>query len=522
MKKITALLLCLTLSLGLFSGCGADSDEPFVPTGDALVMEGQDPDSVGPPKEEEPQEFSLAYYPDRGMNPLTCNDYTNRVLFSLIYQNLFNVKSDYTVEPILCGSYQVSASYRTWTFYIEPGASFSDGSPVTAQDVAATYQAAMAGGYYAGRFTHVKEIGLTEDGTGVVIYLTTAYENLPQLLDIPILKADEVAAENPLGSGPYLLSHSLAGAQLVRNPIWWCGDRELVVTALAIPLVEAQDPAHIRDQFEFYDVGLVLADPCSDMYADFRCDYELWDMDNGIFLYIGCNVRYVDFLEDNTLRAMLTFGINREQIVAENFDGYAQAVTLPADPSSPYYSKSLAARYDYDPSKFVEFLGRYGKTEDPIRLLVNADDSVRLRIAHDIADAFTEYGLPMEVIECSTAKFQQEIYNANYDLFLGLTKLSVNMDLSPFFAPYGNLSRNGISDESAYSLCLESLANQGNYYNLHKAVADEGKIIPIAFFGYAVYATRGLLTDLTPARDNVFAYSLGKTMQEIQIPTDYN
>ena len=521
MKKLTALLLILSMTLCLFSGCGQESQEAYVPTGDALVMEGQDPDSVGPQKEEVPQEFSLAYYPDRGMNPLTCNDYTNRVLFSLIYQNMFNVKSDYTVEPILCGNYRVSASYRTWVFFVEPGATFSDGTPLTEDDVLATYLAAKESGYYAGRFNNVHSIELSEDG-GVVFYLNTAYENLPQLLDIPILKAEEVAAEYPLGSGPYLLSNSLAGSQLVRSPLWWCKDREILVTAEAIPLVEARDPAHIRDEFEFNDVGLVCADPCSDMYADFRCDYELWDIDNGMFLYLGCNIRYVDFLEDNTLRAMLTYGINREQIVADNFNGYAQAVTLTADPSSPYYSKSLAARYAYDPTKFVEFLGRYGKTEEPIRLLVNSDDSVRLRIAHYIADAFSDYGLPMEVIECSSARFQTEIYNANYDLYLGITKLSANMDLSPFFGPWGELSRNGISDEVTYSLCLESLANQGNYYNLHKAVADDARIIPIAFFGYAIYATRGLMTDLTPARDNVFAYSLGKTMQSIQTPTEYN
>jgi ABC-type transport system substrate-binding protein len=237
-------------------------------------------------------------------------------------------------------------------------------------------------------------------------------------------------------------------------------------------------------------------------------------------MYIGCNVRWVDFLEDNTLRSMLTYGINREKIVADNFDGYAHPVTLPADPSSPYYSKSLAARYAYDSVKFMEFLGRYGKTEEPIRLLVNADDSVRLRIAHQIADSFTEFGLPFEVVEATSARFQQEVYNANYDLYLGMTKLSSNMDLSPFFAPYGNLSRNGIADAALYSLCQESLANQGNYYNLHKAVADDGRIIPIAFFGYAVYATRGVLTDLTPSRDNIFAYSLGKTMESIRIQTE--
>lgn len=520
MKKILALLLCLTMVMGMFSGCDAESDEPHVPTGDALVMEGQDPDSVGPQKEEKPQEFSLAYYPNRGMNPLTCNEYTNRVLFSLIYQNLFNVRADYSTEPILCSSYRVSANYRTWVFFVDEKATFSDGTPVTVEDVLATYQAAKAGGYYSGRFTHVHSMEITEDG-GIAFYLSTAYENLPQLLDIPILKAEEVEAENPLGSGPYVFSNSLAGAQLVRSSIWWCNPLEFVVKANTIPLVEAKDPAHVRDQFEFYDVGLVLADPCSDMYADFRCDYELWDVDNGILMYIGCNIRYVDFLEKNNLRSMLTYGINREKIVAENFDGYAHAVTLPADPSSPYYSKSLAARYAYDSEKFLEFLGRYGKTEEPIRLLVNSDDSVRLRIAHEIANTFTEFGLPFEVVECITTKFQSEIRNGDYDLYLGMTKLSANMDLSPFFAPYGNLSRNGIADEILYSLCLESLANQGNYYNLHKAVADDARIIPIAFYGYEVYATRGLMTDLNPSRDNVFAYSLGKTMESIKTPAQY-
>ena len=516
MKKLIALMLCLSTVLCLFSGCDQESDEPYVPTGNALVMEGQDPDSVGPQKEEEPQEFSLAYYTNRGLNPLTCNDYTNRVLFSLIYQNMFNVNADYSVEPILCSGYRVSADYRIWTFLVDEQARFSDGTPVTGADVLATYEAAKAGGYYGGRFANVHSMELSEDG-GVRFYLSAVYENFPQLLDIPILKAEEVQAERPLGSGPYILHDTLAGTQLVRNPAWWCGEFEFVVKAQTIPLVAAKDPTYIRDQFEFYDVGVVLADPCSDMYADFRCDYELWDVDNGMMMYIGCNTRYTKFLEGTTLRAMLTYGIDREKLVADNFEGFAHAVTLPADPASPYYSKSLATRYAYDPVKFMEFLGRYGKTEKPIRLLVNADDSVRLRIARQIAEGFTEIGLPFEVVEATTARFQQEVSNANYDLYLGMTKLSSNMDLSAFFAPYGNLSRNGVADQVLYALCQESLANQGNYYNLHKAVADDGRIIPIVFFGYAVYATRGLVTDLTPSRDNVFAYSLGKTMESIRI-----
>lgn len=515
MKKLLAIVLCLSVFAGIFAGCDTDEHGPHVPTGDALVMEGQDPDSVGPQKEQEPQEFSLVYYPEKSMNPMTCADYTNRVLFSLIYQNLFNVDNQGNTEPILCSRYKVSSDGMVWTFYIENNVTFSDGTLMTIDDVYATFQAALESPYYKGRFTHVSKLELSGDG-GIKFTLRTPYENFAQLLDVPILKASEVDAPAPLGSGPYSLAESLAGPYLRRVMTWWCEGVDLVVTAETIPLVEAKNAAQIRDQFEFFDVGLVLADPCSDMYAEFRCDYELWDIDNGIFIFLACNVRWVDFMEDTTLRSMLTYGIDRESLVRDNIGDYGMPATLAASPASPYYKPSLAERYAYDPTKFIEFLGRYGKTEEPIRLMVNSDDSVRLRIARDIVEAFNEYGLPMKLLEYDSATFHRELYNANYDLYLGMTRLSVNYDLSAFFAPWGNLSRNGISDQEIYELCLESLANSGNYYNLLQKVADDGRIIPIAFYSYAVYATRGLLTDLTPARDNTFAYSLGKTMQEVE------
>lgn len=521
MKKCITLLLCLALIASLFAGCGKDQEEAYVPTGDALVMEGEDPDSVGPQKEEAPQELSLAYYPTRSMNPLECGDYTNRVLFSLIYQNLFNVDSQRNVEPILCKTFQVSSDYRTWTFYIENTATFSDGTFLTIHDVLATFNAALESSYYSGRFTHVREVSLSDDG-GITFQLDTPYENLPLLLDVPILKSSQVGSDTPLGTGPYALSSSLTGTHLRKVTTWWCESEDFVATAETIPLVDAENPSQIRDQFEFGDVGLVCADPCSDMFAEYRCDYELWDIDNGIFLYIGCNVAWVDFLEESNLRSMLTYGIDRETIVETYFGGYAKAATLAASPDSPYYSKSLAAKYEYDSGKFVDFLSRYGTTEDPIRLLVNSNDSIRVKIARYIAETFTEFGLPTETLEYSSQAYQNAIIAGNYDLYLGTTRLSVNMDLSEFFAPYGNLSRNGISDSVTYSLCLETLANEGNYYNLHQQVANEGRIIPIAFYSYSIYAERGLLTNLSPARDNVFYYSLGKTMEAAQIPTDYN
>ena len=48
-------------------------------------------------------------------------------------------------------------------------------------------------------------------------------------------------------------------------------------------------------------------------------------------------------------------------------------------------------------------------------------------------------------------------------------------------------------------------------------IADDGRIIPILFGTYAIYAERGLLPDLNPARDNVFFYTLDKTMESVLI-----
>ena len=518
MKKRIALLLCLCILLSAFTGCGND-EKAYVPTGDALVMEGEEPPTED--KNATPQELTMAYYADRSMNPIASTDYTNRALFSLIYQGLFSVDNDYNAVPVLCRSFQASADLRTFTFYIE-NATFSDGTPLTIEDVLATYEAAKGHKNYVGRFTHVHSMTITEDG-GIRFALTTPYEDFPLLLDIPILKASEIEADAPLGTGPYIFEESLAGAHLRKNMSWWCSSPDLVARAEVISLIQAKNPSHIRDEFEFNDVGVVCTNPCAATYADYRCDLELWDCDTGIMVYLGFNINYSqnDIFEDDDLRSAFTYAIDRNAINEKFYNGRAKVATLPAEPGTPYYSNTLASNYTYDSLKFIQVLSRTKKTDDPLRLLVNSDDSIRLSLAKDIAQTLTEYGLPTEVKSYSTNGYI-EVYRAgNYDLYLGQVKLSANMDLSEFFRTYGDLARNGVADAALYSRCQDALANRGNYYNLHQQVMDEGRICPILFHSHAVYATRGLVTDLEPSRDNVFFYTLGKTLAQVQIETEY-
>ena len=527
MKQWTALILILSLFCGLFSGCASDEEEPYVPTGDAIVLDGMEPDDFVE-EEEEVQKVTLAYNPDRSLNPLIGYSQNNRVLFSLMYQGLFTVNSSNEAVPILCSAFQVAPSNMIYTCYVDPNATFSDGSKVTPEDVIASYQYAMENDYYKGRFRyHLSEVKLSSDGTGVTFMLNTPYENFPLLLDVPIVKAEDVEAANPRGTGPYVFTTGTAGASLTRVPNWWA-KVETPVVADSISLVTAETDTQVRDEFEFGDVSLVVANPLSDSYADFRCDYELWNVDSGVFLFLGCNVLWSDYFEDGFLRTKLTYAIDRETIIKDNYNNRAQAATLAASPSSPYYNEALAANYAFDPLKFIDAISGWNIPKDPkqpdrkLRLLVNSDDSARLRTARDIAAALTEYGLPTETLEYGTNTYEAVLLANNWDLYLGQTRLPPNMDLSEFFRNWGNLSSGGLPTDSLLKMCKDTLENSGASYELLKLLADDGRIIPVLFGYHAVYAERGLFYNLNPTRDNAFYYSMGKTLAGIQIDTVYD
>ena len=510
MKRLLALLLCLSMAL---CGCAKGSGE-YVPTGDGLSYdEGYTGPQNKPQTEEKPQELSLPYYAERSLNPYLCEDFTNRALLTLLYQSLFTTNRDYVVEPQLCKSFSVAKDLKSYTFYLE-AATFSDGSPLTANDVVASLLAARESNFYKGRFLHITEITATSDN-GISITLDTPFENLPLLLDIPIVKAEQVALDRPMGTGPYTLYTAEGGESLRKRDNWWCSP-EMVITAETINLFASKSTTHIRDQFEFDDLSLVCADPGSDRYADYRCDYELWDCENGIFLYLTTS-RNSEVFSNDAVRIALTHAIDRDTLVEDFYRGFARSASLPASPLFPYYSQNLADRYKFDDLKFLEAVKGAGVEGATVVFLVNSADSLRLRVAREISKMLTNCGLVVELKALKGNDYTNALKRREFDLYLGQTRLSPNMDLSAFFATYGELSWGGVNDLGAYALSLQALENHGNYFTLHKLVMDQGLICPILFRSYSIYADRGLLSDLTPTRDSVFYYSMGKTLESALI-----
>ena len=510
MKRTLALVLAALMIFGLLAGCSAEED-PYTPTGDGLTWD--DPSHVtsatGPVGED--RDLITVYSPGSSLNPYLNTDLNNRTWMSLVYQGLFAADSNYTAHPILCENYWMSIDMQTYVFYIRPDATFSDGTPVTLEDVEASLAYALESTLYKGRFQHVDTM-FVADGA-ITFRLDTPYENFPLLLDVPILKQSELTAEQPLGTGPYRLTSGASGKRLVRVSSWWA-NATLPITGTAVVLREAKNPLQVRDDFERSDVELVCVDPGDANYAAYRCDYELWDCETGFFLYLSANNNSWIF-EDDNLRQLLSNVIHREQIVDEFYHGYARAATLCASPLSPYYDSILASQYgQYDTTAFTQAVSGLDLTDKSVRLLVNSADPQRVSIAHRIEAMLEACGLPVDVITYTGNDYIYTLSIRNYDLHLGQTTLSPNMDLSAFFASNGSLSY-GLANTRLHALCLDALANRGNYYNLHKEIADDARLIPILFGTNAVYAKRGTASRLTPSRGNVFYYDLGTSAADV-------
>ena len=156
--------LALLLALALLAGCGsAGSDVPSEDTprdtGDIIS------DAVEATQNSQVTSFGLAYQAQYGLNPYQCTDLANRTIFSLLYDGLFAVTSTFSVEPVLCDHYTVSDDLMTYTVTLLENACFTDGTPVSAADVVASYNAARGSAVYGSRLLYVFSVTAVDQRT---------------------------------------------------------------------------------------------------------------------------------------------------------------------------------------------------------------------------------------------------------------------------------------------------------------------------------------------------------------------
>ena len=183
MKRLLALCLLLALLLCACSAAGQPTQATQQPTEETAAAPTETAAA--------PKTFGLSYLPEHGFNPYTCTATVNRAAFSLLYESLFVVSSHFRAEPLLCESFTASEDGKTYRYTLVSGVSFSDGTPLTAQDAAASLRAAQQSALYSGRLAHMLSVTADDDRT-LTVTLDTAYENFSLMLDVPIVSAATV------------------------------------------------------------------------------------------------------------------------------------------------------------------------------------------------------------------------------------------------------------------------------------------------------------------------------------------
>jgi peptide/nickel transport system substrate-binding protein len=212
------ILLSVTAAILLLSACG----------GGAATQEAQPAATEAAPQAAEPVvlRVGMSGSPD-SLNPGNAWLTEATDLFELVYSTLIDIDFDGNYIPELAESWTVSDDGLTWTFYLAPDAKFSDGTPVTAEDVAFTllaYRDWGDFGYWSGYATYFADAQATDDHT-VVVTLTEPIGNMEsQVLYCYILPkhiwglfagdldaAVAFANEEMVGSGPFRLAEYAQG-----------------------------------------------------------------------------------------------------------------------------------------------------------------------------------------------------------------------------------------------------------------------------------------------------------------------
>ncbi len=139
-------------------------------------------------------------------------------IYELVYDSMYSLNLDGSLSPELADKIETSDDGKVWTFHIRDGVSFHDGAPLTAEDVAFSYNFYQANtdfpflNTYTGYFETVEATA----GNNVVITLTEAIPNLDSQLYFLYILPQHIweAVETPgefentamIGSGPFQLT----------------------------------------------------------------------------------------------------------------------------------------------------------------------------------------------------------------------------------------------------------------------------------------------------------------------------
>jgi len=456
-----------------------------------LAVAGAVIGTPGPAKAADPVTFTVGLTGDvDSLNPFLGVEANSYEMWALTYDYLVGYKmTDMSPQPALATSWDTTNQGKTWTFHMRDGVTWSDGQPLTAADVAYTYNRVLTGKVegnnwesYLNNVTSVT----ASDATTVVLQLGTPNAVLP-LLPIPILPehiwkdvdskeiksyaAEPSNGQPVVGSGPFRLVEGTAGGSLFRfeaNPDYWGGAPH--VDEVVFRVYKAKDPAVqalIKGEIDFVEditplqvkslqnqPGITAHEGVSPLFEEIGFNTGAIDTDTGKPIGDGNPA-----LLDPKFRHALGYAVDTEQIVKTAYQGAAiPGTTVVPSAYSKWHWDPADQAFTFDLDKAGQELdaagyklGADGKRTmpngtpiKPLRLYGRADEKYSTDTMELFQGWLKELGIDSEVTAMDSAALGDKILEGTYDAFEW--DWYVEPDPDGILADFTCAQRGGLSD----------------------------------------------------------------------------
>ena len=412
-KRITAFLCAAVIAAAGLAGCGGTKAPAEVQTAD--VTEGENVTAGASEATAEAAADSVIVTmpttsePEVGFNPVYGWGAGEHVHEPLIQSTLTTTTADLKIGKDLATDYSVSEDGLTWTVSIRDDVKFTDGEPLTASDVAFTYNLCVENSS-VNDFTMLKE-AVAVDDTTVEFHMNTPFSIWPYTMAIvgiiPEHAYDENYGQNPIGSGRYIMKQWDKGQQVIfeANPDYYGDEVKMKKVTVLFMDEDAALAAAMAEQVDVAHTAASYADQVIDGYGLL----QVASVDNrGINLPVG-PARERDGLTvgnevtaDIAVRRAINIGIDREEMITNVLGGYGTPAYSVCD-KMPWYNSEAQVSYDPDGAKqLLEDAGWVPgadgiREKDGVRaaftVMYNPGDSVRQALAEDLANQCAELGI---------------------------------------------------------------------------------------------------------------------------------
>jgi peptide/nickel transport system substrate-binding protein len=276
----------------------------------------------------------------RFINPLLALSTTDQDLTALTYAGLMSISGDGSLVPVLAQSYIVSPDGKTYQFTLKNNLKFSDGSPITADDVVFTVQKAQDPALKSPQYANwvgVQVVAL--DPHTVQFTLPAPYAQflddatlgiLPAHLWRNVTNAEFPFSEletTPVGDGPFTVT------SVTRDASGDITDYDLAANssyALGRPYLDGFRFIFYEDQTS---LQTALAKNQIDSAYGVLSKHVITAPYSHVFaVFFGQNSS--NALTKVTTREALSLAIDRNNIVKQVLGGYATPLTGPVPPGS--------------------------------------------------------------------------------------------------------------------------------------------------------------------------------------------